>query len=121
MSSEWNSNMTPVVLSYIRSSCRLAFVLGFVFTVLCGCGRSRDADQMHPLLFAKVYTDLILAALDTTGVDSTSKLEQVLLRHQLDRKTFDATSLYFQQKPEVWLDILEQVTKELEDKAQNEN
>jgi|GEM_PF-6340560 len=85
-----------------------------VSVIPLSCKKGTRPDLLQPTLFAKIYTDIISQSLDSTASDSLAQVQNILDRYRVGRAVFDTTLAEYERRPEIWVDILDQVTKDLE-------
>jgi len=103
-----------VILIY-RSpvSFRLSLTLSWTILLLLTACRSDSKSPLEPALFAKIYTEVVVQSSDSTFADSLGNLRTVLERHNVSREEFEASQTFFQDHPELWLDVFKDVEENL--------
>ena len=103
------------------SNCCKLVILVFVAIPHFSCQKREQPQLLQPALFAKVYTDIVSQSLDSTPSDTLAPAQQVLDRYQIGRALFDTSLAVYERQPEVWVKIMDQVTKELEGRQRKQS
>jgi hypothetical protein len=96
-------------------------LLGPAF-VLTTCKNNTATSPLQPKLFAKIYTEMVVQTVDITTVDSLSHLSGILHKHAVTQEQFDASQTYFENNPDLWLEVFGHVETNLKKiKADRDN
>ena len=86
----------------------LALAFGFI-----ACEDTTDVSPLKPKLFADIYTEMVVETIDSTDIDSLSHLTDILRKHAVTQEQFDASKSYFENHPDLWLDVFGRVEANL--------
>ena len=111
----WHLSPLGKVMLICRSAVRLRLSLtlsGTILLLLTACS-SNSKSPLAPELFARIYTEVVMQSSDSTSADSLGNLRTVLERHNVSREEFEASQTFFQDHPELWLDVFKDVEENL--------
>ncbi|MFQ6114496.1 MAG: DUF4296 domain-containing protein [bacterium] len=92
------------------------FVSIVIAFLLAGCSTKTKDKVLDPELFSQIYVELVLQSAKSTDSDSLDQLQAVLEEFKVTREEFEASVSYFQNNPELWLEVFTQVVKDLEER-----
>ncbi|NIR50845.1 DUF4296 domain-containing protein [candidate division KSB1 bacterium] len=78
------------------------------------CSKNEEVDHIDPQLFAKIYTDMLIASLDTTETDSVLRVQEVLDEYDVSKDEYKRTIDHFENNPELWQKVFSKVVENLE-------
>ena len=91
----------------------LFLILFLCLLFVAGCGDNRQ-NVLAPDEFATIYAELLLQSLNPSPSDSTNAFQSILRKHQVTQEKFELTLKHYQEDPELWLALFDDVVKRLE-------
>jgi len=88
----------------------------YLITLITGCSIEPNEKIIEPELFAKIYVEVILQTATSAHSDSLSKFQMALDKYNVSREEFEASVIYYESKPELWLDVFTKIVEDLEAK-----
>ena len=110
---EHHISLREIAGRWCKRQFRLSLILSGTILLLITACRSDSKSPLEPRLFAKIYTEVVVQSADSTSVDSLGSLQIVLERHKVSREEFEASQTFFQDHPELWLDVFKDVEENL--------
>ena len=99
-----------------------AFTLLGIALAFPACENTPATSPLEPKLFAKIYTDMVVQTIDSTAIDSLSHLSGILNKHGVTQEQFNASQTYFENQPDLWLEVFGYVETNLKKiKADRDN
>ncbi|MFQ5604559.1 MAG: hypothetical protein ACE5HS_14920 [bacterium] len=97
-------------ISKCSKPCLLFLLIAGYFST---CAKSQEKPHLAPTIFAKIYTEMVLQNISNANSDSLDNLQTVLDKYEIAKEDFERSKLYFDENPEMWLEVFTLVNEEL--------
>ena len=88
----------------------------YLIILIIGCSIEPNEKIIEPELFSKIYVEVILQTAISADSDSLDQLQMALDKYNVSREEFEASIIYYESKPELWLDVFTKIVEDLEAK-----
>ncbi|MCG8603914.1 DUF4296 domain-containing protein [bacterium] len=113
--------MKPDAHRAFRKGLAVVTLLGPALAIIA-CKHETARSPLEPEFFAKIYTEMVVQAIDSTAIDSLSHLPVILNKHAVTQEQFEASQTYFDNHPDLWLEVFGHIETNLKKiKADRDN